>query len=994
MFRHLLNLLLLIFLPAMASGQPVSFPRQDYIYPPYRQYTLRDGLPQMQITCLLQDSRGYLWAGTKGGATCYNGERFLNFSRGPNLPDDYIYDLTEDLRGTIWMAHARGLSSWDGNQISSFPSGLPQQMIGTKIAADDAGRIWYLASMYYNASVFGTLEKGKFTDQRPLLPVPAQFTGHEDLVWSSKGNCLIVAVPPHIYEIRDDQARLLYTTGDSMLFLRQQDKELYVIESSGDANFRVLEYTGTGLREAARVRNGKPTVDFLLKKNLRWNDGKWYTPIITLNADTVIYTYLPPEIHKSVILEDRENQLWIGAEEGLFRIVDMGIETWRKEVLPQIWGITEDQQGNIWFASYFSGLRKYDGKKVTALPDVKVQGNPVDYYFRPARDKRGRLFFPSQAGMVMADDHLPKLVTADISLTTFYDPERDLLWSGSHCRADVYDANLRRVRTIGEKEGMENERFVVSIARDRQGWTWLASLVGISRYHWDTRQIVNYNLANGRLPAEGVLSVYTDPMGTTWMGSTNGLLYYDPLSDSIRALNLPDITSPVNFVTSIDSTWLVFSQPAGIYLTDLREYHRSGKMELRFYNDKNGFLGIEPGQDGAFVDSRGNLWMTTGTEVVRLDTHRLTGSFDSLNIRISSCNGELLPYDTHGVTLPRNSLNAILTFDAICFNRPMPVQYAWRLTGRSRGKDTLWSDWSENKYVVLSGLSLRKNAIEVRARIPGLPLKTPAQTRFILETRVALWRQPWFFPALFTLMAFLSLATMVLLLQTRTRMAQANRQAKKFQVQAIQSQMNPHFIFNALASLQTMILQADPGKANDYLVKLAALIRGFLESSLATGYLQGHHHSGEVPLKEELGILNHYIDFQQLIHPGKFSYRLILDPTIDPATFTIPPMLIQPFAENAIRHGLLQKKGEGNLSVSINRQDSGGALITIEDDGVGIEKSRAIQKKSPMRYVSRGRELTLNRIKLMNETGYHISVDTQSSDTGTTVTIQIKNHGK
>ena len=140
MFRHLLNLLLLIFLPAMASGQPVSFPRQDYIYPPYRQYTLRDGLPQMQITCLLQDSRGYLWAGTKGGATCFNGERFLNFSRGPNLPDDYIYDLTEDLRGTIWMAHARGLSSWDGNQISSFPSGLPQQMIGTKIAADDAGR--------------------------------------------------------------------------------------------------------------------------------------------------------------------------------------------------------------------------------------------------------------------------------------------------------------------------------------------------------------------------------------------------------------------------------------------------------------------------------------------------------------------------------------------------------------------------------------------------------------------------------------------------------------------------------------------------------------------------------------------------------------------------------------------------------------------------------------------------------------------------------------
>jgi sensor histidine kinase YesM len=104
-------------------------------------------------------------------------------------------------------------------------------------------------------------------------------------------------------------------------------------------------------------------------------------------------------------------------------------------------------------------------------------------------------------------------------------------------------------------------------------------------------------------------------------------------------------------------------------------------------------------------------------------------------------------------------------------------------------------------------------------------------------------------------------------------------------------------------------------------------------------------------------------------------------------------MLIQPFAENAIRHGLLQKQGEGSLNISINRNEEDGVTLIIADDGIGIEKSHTIDSGSPLRYVSRGRELTLNRIRLMNETGYQIQVRTESSDKGTTITIQFKNHG-
>jgi len=226
-------------------------------------------------------------------------------------------------------------------------------------------------------------------------------------------------------------------------------------------------------------------------------------------------------------------------------------------------------------------------------------------------------------------------------------------------------------------------------------------------------------------------------------------------------------------------------------------------------------------------------------------------------------------------------------------------------------------------------------------------------------------------------------------------MSEANRQAKVFQIQAIQSQMNPHFIFNALASLQSMILSVNMEKANEYLVKLSALIRGFLEASVSKGVQMEKWKNGkmEITLTEELATLENYISFQQLIYPGRFDYQLDIDSGINPSEQTIPPMLLQPFVENAIRHGLLPQKGKGTLNIHISPAPGNGISVEITDDGIGMEKAGSAIRNSPFRFVSRGRELTLQRIRLMNETGYHIDLNTYSSDQGTKITLQIATHG-
>ena len=147
-----------------------------------------------------------------------------------------------------------------------------------------------------------------------------------------------------------------------------------------------------------------------------------------------------------------------------------------------------------------------------------------------------------------------------------------------------------------------------------------------------------------------------------------------------------------------------------------------------------------------------------------------------------------------------------------------------------------------------------------------------------------------------------------------------------------------------------------------------------------------------MPLIKELEILQTFIEFQQLIYPDKFDYRLIIDHQVDPDKISIPPMLIQPFVENAIRHGLLQKEKDGLLQIKIDLEESDQLSILISDNGIGIQKAGEIIGKSPLLYTSRGRELTEKRIKLLNEMGYRIIYQTNSSDQGTTVTLKIGKH--
>ncbi len=954
----------------------------QFTHPPYHQYTLRDGLPQMQVMSIFQDSRGYIWTGTKGGVGFFDGEKFTSFKKKDGLANEYINVFAEDDRKRVWIGTRDGLVCYDGKKMTSYPDGF----YCDNIIADPLGKIWFQGTIYPDKFIFGYFENGKYTYLQEIFK-GVNLLDSPELDFSEIEKTILINTPHLISEVNGNKNTILLNSSDSIVRVKYGNIVPTYAIMQNKLNFRILEYHSGHLDEVANIRNGKISGNNLLKHTITFSPLLTFPPIYTVTPDTVILENYYG-IQKNCYLLDHEKHLWIGSEEGLFQLYDNGFTTYKKEYLPQVWSVMEDAKGNMWFASFHFGLKKFDGKKIKSLPEITHNGQQPTFYFHPSIDKRGEIYFPDGWGMLVYDGNKFDTINWLGCLTSYYDKERDLIWGNKFKKVVVYSPTLKTSRTISELERMDIGNNVVCIRKDIQGKYWFGGGAGIARYNWESGLLVEYNKKNGKLPADGVVTIHNDYNGRTWFGSKNGLLWYDSKTDSILKIEKEEISDEVAMVSSVDSTWLLVSQPYGIYLMDLQKYYKTGQTELYLYNEKNGFQGIEPGQDGGFTDSKGNVWMTTSTEVVKLDPKKLKPEKHLLNVRIEKLNGKPLPFNTNTIELPRNQNSAVITFGAICFNRPNPVQYSWKMEN-----DTVWSAWQEENYAVITGLDDGSTKIAVRVKIAGLPLTYVAQTDLVLQIRMALYRQAWFFPTLLAIVSLLVIIALLLLVQTRTKMLQINRQAKTFQLQATLSQMNPHFIFNVMASLQSMILSANIEKANNYLVRMSDLVRGFLEASLSTSSSGSKKlRNGEMSLKSELKILQAFVEFQQLIYPGRFDYKLTIDPRINPEQITIPPMLIQPFIENAIRHGLLQKEGHGLLELKISVDENGSLLVIISDDGIGIKKAGEIMKKSPLLYTSRGRELTEKRIKLLNEIGYRIIYRTDSSGQGTTVTLNLNKH--
>lgn len=207
----------------------------------------------------------------------------------------------------------------------------------------------------------------------------------------------------------------------------------------------------------------------------------------------------------------------------------------------------------------------------------------------------------------------------------------------------------------------------------------------------------------------------------------------------------------------------------------------------------------------------------------------------------------------------------------------------------------------------------------------------------------------------------------------RQQVAEFNAQVSDTEMKALRAQMNPHFIFNSLNSIGQYISKNNLRAADDYLVKFARLMRSILENS----------EQKEVSLESDLKALEIYMELESMRMEGKFTYEIRVEEGIDPANTMVPPLILQPFVENSIWHGISKKEGKGNISIFITKQ---GDMIhcVVEDNGVGLQGPAVVSEERK----SLGMKITGARIDILNKTkSAHASVRLSSLEQGTRAEI-------
>lgn len=674
--------------------------------------------------------------------------------------------------------------------------------------------------------------------------------------------------------------------------------------------------------------------------------------------------------------------------------------------------IKEDNYGFIWFMRN-DGYYRFDGKSVELIELTTDFDQP---FYHAGADlfpqKNGDYWFAARdAGLVVykaKEDrfiHKPLFETKDSSIQIYartvaqVDAGQDRkLISGDNGIWELDEAlniknHIALSPIVGQKiwyrHNMDEVRKIVF--DQKRNCLWIGGKAGLFSYDLSSKKIERYKLSEEfRIPRQDFFLVNDIVLKedllicTTWRGGIMTFnivekrweqFIFEDEKDLVSKSGNTQLAKTKNdlFIFAHESREVGYWQPGADFLQPLLE----GDQPLE--------RGI-----GALVDQLGYLWIGHHWEVCRyqIEEEPPIAKSAQIYIRALELEGQIQKkrmnrWDGHTLTVKNAVEDIRFYFRAINPLTYDNINYEYRLEG-------LDDDWIKNdtsEFAVYKNLASGHYVFQARywdqlskkyinTGKLAVQLNTEKQiTQYIISG----------------LLVLLALSFLGFFLYRKYQKKREQKAAKLFETQlrevqdaALRAQMNPHFLFNSLNSIRYFIVSNDNQKAADYLTKFSRLIRMILETSKKQ----------LVFLEEEIQLLKLYTNMEQIRFENKFDFIIKMDDEVKPKELLIPPMLLQPYIENAILHGINPKKSRGKIVLEIKRQEAF-LIIVISDDGIGREASKAYKKDSILQKKSLGLSITKSRLDLAHTSKHKASMeivdhyDAAQNPSGTTVILRI-----
>ncbi len=963
-------LICLAFIPTKAGAQHL----------PFINYNTHNGLPQIQVQRLYQDSKGYIWVGTKGGLAKFNGSTFQQF-----LHNEYIYGMGETLNGELYFITLYNVYKQERGTMRHVVS-LNEQM--HLIAGRDSYWVYTNSEMkeFRADTLYQTLQSG--------IGFEGTFTGitydreNDRLLFSTTTNRVYSLKDKEIVELSAFESQVNVSSfSNGFIYyhlLPSATENIYIDPESREVLLRYKDDTRIHDVEIHKL----PVRQHLLYK---FNIRQYLLLDSVTNDVQPIELPFEEEVYPFII--DKDDNCWLGTDNGLYQLNNKSFRAYPRTFMNNFWTMILGKDGYYYGGQYKVGLFRLDLAK-QEKQEIRVKEADgtynKDFYYGSSMDRQGNLYFPTHAGLVKYDYTKAKFFDTGISMISKYDPYEDRILFGHGLGIGFIDNN-EKIEAFTDSTGETLTFYPSALEFTSNGNVWIGNRSGLVLFDKASKQLKHVSkLHYDVYPSQQVISMTKDSEGNVWMGGNSELWLYNGREDRFTHVGKDYFNMKILSLISPDSTLLLVGTSREVFAMRLDKYYQDGMIEFKMFNHRNGFFSEEVAQNGFLLDGD-RVFIPSSTTTSELYYNEISFTPDYFNLFVTSINETGLSDEEQIGLQPfqagRGNNRLTIQYETVGFGLPTYPVFKYKLEGKEKD----WSEWTQAGTAYYSGLGSGKYTFRVVAK-NGDELAPYEEKESSVEIIIDMpfFKEPDFFKYAFFVFALLTLIVAFLIWSSyKNRMAvQAReRHIKLLEVGTLQAQLSPHFIFNFLSSIQSLIGQKKPEVANSYLVKFSRLIRSYMESSIKSSMLLGRSIlDNENSIREEIDLLKTYVELEKMKYPdGKiiFGVEMESDSLLDRS---IPPMILQPFVENAIKHGILPKEGAGSVTVRFE-QDGDTLICKIMDDGIGRERSAQNREKSVKAHKSRGLQLIKQRVKLLNELNYNINIDFEDPESGGTVVI-------
>jgi ligand-binding sensor domain-containing protein/anti-sigma regulatory factor (Ser/Thr protein kinase) len=937
--RQYIFALVLIFSSIAAYGQRYTF----------QVYSNAQGLPQSQVTAITQDEKGYLWVGTLDGLAKFNGKDFETFTTDNGLFNNRITFLTF-VKGELWIGHEGGISHLTSRGFEKYAMDPKDRKIkvsdielfNNKIVVGSNG-----AGLYQLLD--GKLQSVKLNEPDHMRIRDLSIV--KDELWIATRGGLLAAKELNVIRtipetevlnisslvLREDKM-YLSTYNDGFIELTMTTNHLKKINDDESTLSLRFAYLDNDEHIWLNTMNG-------MQRHSK--DGR----LLTLSESNGL-----PMDGIMTMFQDRDGNIWFGSEgKGLIRFTGEQFVYYDQRSgfsSDLILNVNADRSGNFWFGTYDKGIVKMTPSGV--ISKFEFENNTV---WTSLIDVDGFNWFGTGFGLVA-------MKNGKVVKTHFY---------ADGTPGDKITA-LQKINNssflVGGSEGValyENGKFRRISSSETETVRDFCKLKGKIYCATDKGLFVLDGEKLKRIGKIGntVYSLTKDKQDRLWIGTEMGLFIMENGEIESFPISKNQTANLINFV-EYHEEMIYIGTNNGLYVVHI---DNDKKTVITKFGISDGLVDLETNINSGFIDRKGRLWFGTASGLVcyRPKFQKSSNTQPSivlkrilLNFSEEEVAKYTLDFDASGfpksLRMPFSRNNVSFELDGISLSDHPGLRFQYKLDGLETG----WSPLNTSTTVAFSSLPAGKYVFQARCTDSRGHFSEVIDIAF--EIKPAFYKTWWFI----LLMGLLGALIVILIFQFRVKRLREQNENEKLEFKSrlltleqrsLNASMNRHFIFNSLNSIQYFINTQDRLSANRFLTNFAKLIRKNLDSS---------EEGNVVTLEQELERLNLYLSLESMRFKDRFEYKITCEEGIDQETVAIPAMILQPFVENSIIHGILpNEEVKGMIDVQIRK--NGEILeIIIRDNGIGIENSRQSKSHIEGDHKSQGMDITTKRIELLN----------------------------